>query len=214
MMRDEGGYTLIELIATLLVLGSVFLLLASGIGTSRRVWEHADARSGADDAVVSAQNLLRSNLEHTFPQTRLDGSSPYVDFAGEASSISFLAKGGDRSSSALARYELNVSEGGDLELGASSDLAKEGTQISNDTLLHGIESISIAYFGPPPGGKGTAGWQPRWQNRATLPSLVRVHVEFPPGDRRVWPDLIVHPLPNTDTLCVLDQRTGGCRGRA
>lgn len=213
-MRGDGGYTLIELLATLLVLGSVFLLLTSGIGTSRRVWEHADARSDATDVVVSAQNLLRASLEHAFPQTRLDGSSPYVDFKGETSSLSFLAKGADRSGSALSRYDVKVSEGGDLEMDTSSDLAAEGTPTRNQPLLHGVESVSFAYFGTPPGGKGAAGWQPRWQSRATLPNLVKVHVELPPGDRRVWPDLIVHPLPNTDTLCVLDRRTGSCRGRA
>lgn len=36
-------------------------------------------------------------------------------------------------------------------------------------------------------------WRDRWQDASKLPLLVRVHITFPPDDRRKWPELVIAP---------------------
>ncbi len=209
MKRSQSGYSLIEALAALMVLGATFVLLVGGLGTTRRIWDRLDRTSSAVDSVVAAQHLLRERLERTFPQTRFDASAPYVFFAGESDHVTFLAPAPAAAGrQVLQRYDLTVSAEGDLVLASRSDLALDpaGAQ-RREILLHGVDAISLAYYG------GSA-WLPRWQSRATLPELVRLRVAFQSGDARFSPDLIVHPAATVDSLCVLDVRTGHCRGRA
>lgn len=211
--RADSGYSLVEMLATLLVLSSVFLLILSGVGTTRRVWERSDARSGSVDSVIATQNTLRMRLEQAFPQTRFDRSAPYVDFKGELDHLSFLSPASDyQGRQALRHYDLQLTSQGELVLASTSDVAA-GSSSQPAVLLEDVSGLTISYFGDAP-GSGAAGWQPVWQSRSRLPGLVRILVEFPPGDTRVWPELIVRPAATTDSQCVLDVGTGKCRGRA
>ena len=42
-------------------------------------------------------------------------------------------------------------------------------------------------------GGDAADWQRVWRDRTRLPALVRLAIDFPDGDRRFWPDLVVAP---------------------
>jgi general secretion pathway protein J len=211
--RRDAGYTLFELMATLLILGSVFMLLIGGISMTRRVWERADDSSNRIDGVVTAENLLRRRLEHAFPQTKFDAVKPYADFKGTVDGIDFLSSpGDDEALPGLHRYQLIVSPQGDLVLMSASDLANPNVLKRQQVLLHKVESASMEYYGPSDSG-GEAGWQDHWSARDSLPQLIRIRVQFQPGDPRIWPELIVHPATTQDTLCVLDPNSGRCRGR-
>jgi general secretion pathway protein J len=59
-------------------------------------------------------------------------------------------------------------------------------------LVNGVANVEFSYFGG--GGDDTAPrWSNRWEDAAKLPLLVRMHVQFPVGDRRRWPDLVIAP---------------------
>jgi general secretion pathway protein J len=45
-----------------------------------------------------------------------------------------------------------------------------------------------------------------------MPSLVRIRLEFA-RDQARWPDLVVHPLADIDSECLLVAETGRCRAR-
>jgi type II secretory pathway pseudopilin PulG len=212
MMRRDSGYSLIEALGALVILGFTFVLIVSGIGTSRRVWERLDTQSNGIAAIVAAQTLLRDRLEQSFPQTRFDASAPYVDFHGEAATMEFLAPAtGAEGRQALRRYDLALSPDGELVLASASQLLKpEEAQPSRHVLLRDVDAIAFAYFGSRI--DKSVGWAPRWQSRDTLPSLVRLQVQF--RDGHYWPDLIIHPAATVDSLCVLDVARGSCRGRA
>jgi general secretion pathway protein J len=212
-MHRDAGYTMIEMMVSLVILASVFLMIISGIGTTRRVWERSDAKAASIDAVVGAETLLRTKLTNAFPQTKFDASAPYVDFIGANDKAQFLsyASGGE-GRQALRRFALFVDDQNNLVLSSISDVAAKTVAPNNLVLMKGVESVSIAYYGPLANGTGT-GWQPTWESRPRLPDLIRVQVEYPQDDQRVWPELIVHPSATTDSLCVLDTRMAKCRGR-
>jgi hypothetical protein len=47
-----------------------------------------------------------------------------------------------------------------------------------------------------------------------LPELVRIRVGFAPGDRRVWPDLIIRPAVTIDGTCRVNRTARQCRADA
>ena len=208
------GFALAELLVTLVVLGMIGALIVGGVATGRRVWEHGDAVAAAGEQVVAAENLLRARLERAYPATRYDASAPYSDFDGVAKSVAFLAPDGDaHRPSALRRYTLALNVAGDLVLTSVSDVADPDNPRPVDiVLLRRVETIDLAYFGAAP-PDNVPRWRLDWRRQSRLPDAVRLRVQFAQGDRRWWPDLIVHPFATVDLLCTLDLASHRCRGR-
>ena len=114
----------------------------------------------------------------------------------------------------MHRYRLTLGDQGDLALGSAPPQvdAEAGAVYTDQVLLQDVGGLSISYYGPDETGASPQ-WRTDWSRRATPPDLVRVRLALKAGDRRVWPDLIVHPAAAVDTLCSIDPSTGACRGR-
>ncbi len=227
MNRSCAGFSLVELLVSLAILGMVSMMLMSGVGTGRRVWEHIETRTATGESVEAAQTILRDRLERIFPATRYDSSEPYADLQGIADSFVFFAEPkAVAAPAALHRYRIWLSAGGDLTL-TSADSVSSRVGISelanlpgppkgpwdNDVLLRGVQFMEISYYGILPPDK-LASWHPRWTDRPSPPKLVRIKVAFATNDSRNWPELIVRPAANTDIACVINGTTGKCQGRA
>ena len=210
----EAGYTLTEMLASLIIVGFTAALMFSGITTGRRVWENADRMSAFGETVSGAQMLLRERLERAYPATRYDKIPTYADFSGAENAVNFLSPARDVAApSALQRYTLSLASNGDLVLADLSDVAADpkapGTSL---VLLHNVQQLDIAYYGVLPPDKAPS-WHDQWAGRPVLPALMRIRVQFPPDDPRAWPELMVKPFAMVDTMCVLTIMTGKCRGR-
>ncbi len=58
------------------------------------------------------------------------------------------------------------------------------------SLLDGVDAVRFSYLSPLPSGGGV--WTDSWQ-QVYLPRLVAVHLDFPKGDARHWPDIVAAP---------------------
>ena len=214
----QAGYTIAEMLVSLLVIGIISVMLLSGVTTGRRVWERTDSMDQASEQVAGAQLLLRQRIEHLFPVTSFETLPPTIDFDGESTSMSFIAPPRDaQKPSALRHYKLWLSPQGDLVLSSVSTVAANtATADENLVLLTGVQALDMAYFGSISLGVGKQappGWQLQWKQQPKVPMLVRVHLAFGSGDRRIWPDLLVKPRVTIDSDCVFNPATGRCRGR-
>ncbi len=214
-MKDRtAGYALIELIASLVILAMIASLMVSGVVAGRRVWERLDTSNAAGDSVTAAQMALRQRLERVFPETRYDAHPPYAFFEGDTSGVTFLAQPRDQQRpNALRIYHLALGTDGSLTLASVSEVAIN-TNVTDDSqvLLRGVQSLNVDYYGP--GSDGVPAWQLRWKEQPVPPQLIRIRVQFAPGDARQWPDLLVKPVATIDSECILNAATGKCRGRA
>jgi general secretion pathway protein J len=213
-MKDgEAGYAIVEVLASLVIVGMISIMMISGVTTGERVWERMDANDAAGESIAGAQLMLRERIERLFPATLNDVMPPYSDFDGASDQISFLSEPKDSERpSALDRYRLTLSTNGDLILTAVNDTS-DNQAIPDETyvLLHGVQDLDIAYYGPGPNGQ--IDWQPGWRHQQSPPELVRIRVQLEQGDKRVWPDLLISPMVSIDSLCILNAATGHCRGR-
>jgi general secretion pathway protein J len=214
--RQDPGYTIAEMLVTLLIMGMIGGMMVSGVVAGRRVWERLDTGGAAAEQLAGAQLLLRQRIEQLFPVTDFETLPPSVDIDGESTSMTFTAPPRvSQTPSALRRYKIWLSPQGDLVLSsASSVAANPAVADDNLVLLSGVRVLDIAYYGVSSAlSSDTPGWKLQWVKQLHSPQLVRVHVAFEPGDRRVWPDLLVKPRVTIDSQCVFNPATGYCRGR-
>jgi general secretion pathway protein J len=218
--RDQG-FTLVETLASLVVLGLLSLMILAGLGGRYAAFARTDRQTAADETVEAVQALLRDRLAHAWPATVYNVVPPGPDFAGAADQVTFLAPPPlQKSPGALRRYQLSLQTGGELVLQSRSDLALDRDHWADrQVIMSGVQSLDLAYFGAAlkgnggSGGAGPPAWRPDWREQALMPSLVRVRIAFPEADRRRWPDLMIHPMADIDASCVLNLQTSRCRGR-
>lgn len=196
--RREGGFTLLEILVALVVLGLLTVGLAEGTRTGLAMW-HAQARQldrvGNLDAV---ERLLRTLLTSMPPPlaTRFIGDSAAAqEIAGSAGRLTFTgALPTGLGTTRRARMTLAVAEGR-LMLIWTPDLheVRAGPEPAptRTALLDRVARLDLAYWGRAAPNQPPA-WQSAWKG-GTFPQLIRVHLVFAKGDPRRWPDLIVAP---------------------
>jgi general secretion pathway protein J len=211
--ESEGGFTLLELMVSVAVLGLLSVLLFGSLHFGTQVWARAEGAAADSNTVRAVQTLLSNELDHAYPMfLNRNASDPHVDFDGTVDSVSFLAP--DKIvAGALRRVSVHLGggEGRGLVQDSQLELAADA-QPKREVLLRNVQSIAISYFGPAAPNMPPT-WQDRWQDRKSLPMLVRIHAFFSYSNAPPWPDLIVAPRISTDVGCVYDSLTKGCRGR-
>lgn len=208
----EAGFTLVEMLAALAVLGLLSVLIVDGAGLGTRVWERAASAEARVDEIASAQAIVRGRIEALVPVTQYAGRA-YTDLRGEPDKLFFYGPAASAARpDAPAVYRLSLSTGSELVLSGVGDLAPEASARRDDVLLRNVAGVEFAYFGAA-SPDNVRRWRDRWIQQPFPPELIRIAVRLRPGDPRVWPDLIVRPAATIDLSCVLKPLTGGCKGR-
>lgn len=184
-MSRARGFTLLELLIAVAVLGMLLVLLNQGVGFGFRaaaMQTCEDARQGDLEAVDHA---LRGIIERADPgiypePATLKGGATTVQMITD---IPSPAGGTQRVEAALLLV------GDQLRLRWTERLhvipIGPPPRPQELTLLSGVRALAIDYF-------GLNGWQPGWTAQ-TLPALVRLKLVFR-DEKRVWPTIIAAPL--------------------
>ncbi len=214
---QEAGFTLIELLVALALMGMAAALLLSGLRMAGLVAQRErDTATGLDE-VISAQRILRTGIERLRPIARVDRADAVVDFSGGNDLLSYIGPPIERQApNALQRFRLARTASGDLVLFNVNSRKVLVDQTGHDlvgwtptTILRGISRLSMSYRGVPLTGRART-WLSTWWDRGRPPELIRIRVEFPLGDKRQWPDLLIRPRATTTSTCIIDGSTGRC----
>jgi prepilin-type N-terminal cleavage/methylation domain-containing protein len=218
-----AGFTLVEMLVCLAIVAAVSVILVTGIGRmdlGQRLIGQKDAQI---DEIAQAQFTLRQLIGNIHPSISPQNNGA-VDFFGNQFGLEFDGKPpGNAAPDSFQRYRLRLERNGDLMLYRISTLdetvdrrQREVTGWTATRLLSGVSALSVRYLGPssgPLGGTGTPpAWQLQWSGRDVLPTLVSMRVEFPSGNRRSWPDLVVRLRAANGDTCARDLRTDKCGG--
>lgn len=212
----DAGFTLVELLVSLVLLGLVSLLMLDSLRMGSTTLMRGTALSNWIDNVSVIQNRLRDLLDNAYPAYVFSDGRGHVDFDGTSNALTFLAPtpialGGQ----GRTRYNLLVEENGgyaDLILTSRLELSASDSPATKRTLLSGVGSASFAYLAL--GSQNDAErWVEQWSLQRHLPQLIKIQVRFRPGDTRFWPEFVVNPQITLDVDCVYDSLTKRCRGR-
>ena len=202
----EHGFTLLELLVAMTLLGLIMLMLFGGLRLGTRVWEAGSARAEDRARVEIAQRFLRSYIARARATDRQDrrprstgsflGSSNRLEFA--ALIPAHLSVGGfhriviSTDDDDEGRRNLTVSL---VLLQATEDESGDASVADgamDAVLLGDIADTQFSYYGVRR-GDDQARWDDDWEELDGVPRLVRLRIVFGDGDNRAWPDLVVSP---------------------
>jgi general secretion pathway protein J len=212
----QGGFTLLEMVIVVVIMGFLMIGLTEGQRFGFRAWKHQADNIADHDQFDAVDRTLRQLLTQVEMRPATDPST--LSFTGTLPAA--VALGTRRADMDLAvdpDHQLIlrwVPHRHETPLG---NPAKPVTTV----LLRNVGKMDIGYFGggdpnaggtpnaggPPNGGAPNGGSAPTptpsagsdeasWTdqlNAGDTPKLIKLTFEFPPGDRRHWPAIIVAP---------------------
>lgn len=223
MKRRRGagaaGFTLVELLVALTLVGLLTTLVFGGVRLAARAWGRTDDRSAEAADRWAVANVLRDAITAAYPAfASADPRDHTIVFDGEAGSLALLAPLpqaiGAGVTAQMRFYLAGDGPSKTLFLGWRLDLpaAESGGQLPENrvVLLDRVRRIGFAYFGAD-APDAAAVWHERWAGSTALPQLVRVHLERSDPALPDWPDLVAAPKAMINTACIFDPLTGDCR---
>lgn len=192
--RSQSGFTLLELLIAITLLGLLTTMLLSGLWLGTRHVARHTARIERSAQVPAVQGFLRTQLADAQPlldptsdgrSIAFDGRPDGLDFVGVAPES--LAIGGlqlfsiERDPRAASRLRVHWQLFGVPEVG-------QGRGIREAVLLDRVARLAFHYYGAIQPDKPPA-WHQAWQDMEYLPSLIRLELVFQDGER--MPDLTV-----------------------
>lgn len=195
-MRTDAGFTLLETIVALAILGLLSLALVSALRLGGRAWDHNYQRLDDWRQIRAVQDLLRRSLTQAYPAHPQEDDR--IAFLGSAESLTIVTP--MPAHLALGAYDL-------LRIRkVRNDLVVEWDRFNPETpsmdfgadnrkvvLIEKVGDVRFSYFGSDrPGVKPDWSWE--WRDRRALPSLVKLEIGFPDDSRRIWPELVVRTM--------------------
>lgn len=178
----QAGFTLMEVLVALALLGFVVVGLSQGQRLGLQAWDRQARRAATLEEIGATERLIRDLLEQTEPGP-IGGVPPLRGLPGAVSMRSVLRIGLERRSVEAA---LGVDARRQLVLRWTPRGAAQGAAASRErVLLTGIDHLELWYH-----GDGT-GWQREWHS-AVPPRAIRVEIAFAQPARR-WPPIVVSP---------------------
>lgn len=173
-MKREAGFTLLEILMVLTLLGVLLALVAGALLGANRAVAKAQRFACDVDEVRAAQNFLRVAISHALPlplSGEQDGNQPV--FIGQSSAMTFVGPLSPALGGGLYQQRIRLVDHR-AEVGFARLTAQgEQTLVEPQTLLHGVHHLRLSYRGTTPDGKPTA-WLSEWPWPKRLPRAVRI----------------------------------------
>jgi prepilin-type N-terminal cleavage/methylation domain-containing protein len=189
--RRQSGFTLLEILVALAVLGMLMASLVQGMRAGVSAWTTQSERLSRNADVDAADRTLRSLL------ARLDpggvSGRPSL-FKGTEHSLTFTTSVPDPAGVTMSQAVdvlLAVDESHRLQMVLLShyrDLAAVLPAPGHVLLLRDVDRIEVGYW-----QDAKIGWQTEWRG-VTVPKLIRIRVVSTPGSGRTTPDIVVAPM--------------------
>lgn len=170
---SQKGYTLLELLAAFSLLLILAVLVFDGLKFGNRVWAKTTENFQQQQETLVVTSLLKDWIENT--QAIEAPSGDHLVFSGTRRKIEFIAPLNPGSHSAdfyEITFEFRSFESDLIARWKNPETRMDGERV----LFEQIKTFELSYF--PESGEPQKGWQNSWENKKTLPALVRVAIEI------------------------------------
>jgi len=221
-MRARGaGFTLIELVIALALMGVMVLFMYSGLAFGLRGWDAADTngRRTADRRI--AENFLRREVAELFPMRWKDPLVLRLAFEGKPDLLRFVS---------VRPAGISVTGLSLVGVSAEQDTAKRTRNLvmrraspgdeqkdfgplaqgEATILFEDIDSVVFEYYGAENDFTDPK-WVDTWEWPGRIPQLIRIRVRT--ADGSYLPEMIVRMMLSEEAGCLESQFQRVCRPR-
>jgi prepilin-type N-terminal cleavage/methylation domain-containing protein len=193
--RSQRGFTLLEILVTLAVLGLLVAGLAEGMRASASAWAAQTRRVNGRADLDTTERTLRAMIARLDPGG-ITGRPPL--FKAAPHTLSFTAALPEAISESSMR-DADIALGVDPErhclellfsphLGLGRDPGPVATPPAQVVLQCEVERLDLAYW-----QDAASGWQSEWR-APTIPRLIRLSIVFRRNGPQRVPDSVVSPM--------------------
>ena len=221
MRGRNAGFTMIEMVVAMALLGAMLLLLYSGLAFGLRAWDAADVngRRTADRRI--AENFLRRELVELFPMRWKDPMTLKFAFEGKKDSLRFVSvrpAGISVTGLSLVGIGLEQDPGKRtrnlvMRRAAPGDEQKDFAPLANgeaSILFENVDSVAFDYYGSENDFTDPA-WVDDWTFEGRMPLLVRIRIQG--ADGTMLPEMVVRLMLGEEAGCLESQFQRVCRPR-
>lgn len=213
----EAGFTLVELLVTLVLFGLLSVAIFDALRFGGAVWRTAERHTVLAAEFAAAEDVLRRTISQAYPAyASADPADRRIRFQGTARELDLIAPLpaaiGDGLMGEQRLFAESTADGLSLVMAWRLDLppADPHPPEASAVLVRGLTAVDFSYFGPA-GTTDRPDWTEQWQNRQRLPQLVRIRLERPATDGGRLPDLIIEPKLTVSAACRYDPVGPTCR---
>jgi general secretion pathway protein J len=184
---SSSGFTLIEILAALVVLGLLVGGLAQGMQFGLQAWQRVARMAEAGDELDAVDRSLRRLIAQAHPGTATR-PAPFVAGQGRLAFVSSLPDLPGMPARP-AEAVLLVDDQRRLVLRWRPYLNAQRPRpapFAEAELLRGVAGLEFGFW------RADLGWVAGW-DAPDLPALVRIRLELTPAGQRRWPDIVVAP---------------------
>ena len=148
----EAGFTLVELLVSLVIIALISLMAATALRTGHRIWERTDAKVSTTAREVGVRRVLRSQIASLLPlQGRVGRQQEQLLIEGDKDAFAFVAPlPAYFGRHGLYRIEYRL-QNNQLIFARSvyqlpSDFETRFADMTHEALLENVESIRFSYL--------------------------------------------------------------------
>jgi general secretion pathway protein J len=194
--KPSTGFTLIEILIAMTLLGIMVVLLFASMKISAESWQKGEDKITEVNDVAVVYQFFRHHLSTAKPLW--DDFSQEDDifaFSGKNQELKFVSSfPASAKKVGLQQFELKLIKEGDEQLIQVSITpffpAAENEEWKKEevTLLRHVRNLSISYFALEE-GETEGVWQEDWMEQDVLPKLVKIQVETEHDG--YWPEMVI-----------------------
>lgn len=178
LRKPEGGFTLLELMVSFLIIGILVLIIAGAMRLGLNIVDKGEAKINSLERTRASLKIIDSQTQSQFPIAFEEDGEKKFYFQGESKTMQLATNysiWGGRRGYVLVRYKVETDESGKEMLTASENMiGMDNTK--ETTLFKSLDKISFEYFFKDP-LKEEGEWIEKWEDRFKLPEKIRLNLE-------------------------------------